>query len=174
MKYRNVGHVNFPFKSAQYVDQFSGVMTVRLLVEDVTLTGELGIVAGASSYAEDFLSGVDGFAGSGEEAFRYMNDSSRRFIDNILLGAANWAGVREVSPGIYEYFVATVNDLGTPAKAVYKKLQNHYGTSARLWIVTSLNKNMTNVLRVFEEAKATGLPSTDISVSDLRTLQRVR
>jgi hypothetical protein len=161
--YSRVGHVHFPIYDSTYENlaeispKDAGVLVVRLLVEDQTPEKRWPVADGPQSAPDDFMVGCDRMAVS--DAYAYLGEP-RRIVDNILLGAIDWPGVRRLpllddtaqpDPNAVEFFRATKEHLDESARSRYDKLAMQDG--CRALIVTFLDRKKETVDLMMEEAQ---------------------
>lgn len=154
--YLNVGVLNFPVHSDEYIDEHAGILTVRLVVEDQTVDNAYTPVEGPTIQADDMLIGTDCHP-TPKEAFEFLEGHQQPFIDVMLLGAINWTGRVKSITDQEVLWKASPDDLNEMGRKLYDKFKYSY-TSCRLLMVTSLNRKKEKIDGVMHEAKVLNLP----------------
>lgn len=160
--YNQIGDVHFPVHGQDYHDlthlrpEESGVLTVRLLIEDTSMIGPgFEIVQGPPPTHDDFLVGCDRFK-TAKDAHEYFG-AEHKIIDNILLGAIDWCGVTLV-PGtanIVEFFRCEFKHLNEAAQRAYRTYESRY-PGCQLWLITSLDRKKETVTQLMREIDRMG------------------
>ena len=172
--YNSLGHVQWPIHDSDYHDlayivpEKAGVMTVRLLVEDTTIDHSIPIKPGRNAN-DDFMVATD-LQHDTATAHKYFSSSDIRIVDNILLAATDWCGIKRVSGtlNVVEYFRCEYKHLDPAAKKLYDRLKNEIGT--QLWLVTSINTRKDSVNALMEEVDRMQLPLRTIPKTPLEPI----
>jgi len=155
--YNQIGHVVFPIHDPSYENLFetapehAGILSVRLLVEDQTTDQSWPITPGPATTAEDFLVYCDRFV-EVREAHEYFQ-TSRKIVDNILLGITDWSGAQRLDNRNVSIFGCGKIHLDEQATRLYSNFEDRY-VGCKLYLMTSLNRKRETIESLVREAEA--------------------
>jgi len=153
-----VGTIQFPIHDFSYVDKHIGALTVRFVVEDTTLAGDVQPVP-PQPYTDDYFVGVAGSM-SGTDAFAHFSDTSHKYVESVLVGTINWTGARTVA-GQPVFWCCQLEDLKGPALMQFNDLAAKY-PGCQVHVVTALAARGQTIQAVLTEAQQLGLAGQNV------------